>query len=107
MKKIIKIDVSKVPDAGKRQIYIYRISSFSVDKISLEKHFVSIQNTFDKGELTAELTDETKVGIITQKVISTLIPVIIQAVDEIALGFESNEKAIISINFNGVQSVAQ
>jgi len=107
MKKMIRIDVGKIQDAGKRQIYVYRVSSFSVDKVSLEKHLVSMLNTFEGTDLVAELNDETKVGTVTQKVISDLIPIVIKAVDEVASGFESNEKMIISIDFEGIKAVVQ
>ena len=107
MKKIIRIDVSKVPDAGKRQIYIYRISSFSVDKVSLEKHLVSMMNSFEGTDLVAELNEDTKVGVVTFKVAPALIPVIVQAVDEVAVSFEADEKLITEINFNGVIAVVQ
>lgn len=107
MKKIIRIDVSKVPDAGKRQIYIYRISSFSVDKISLEKHLVSMMNTFEGNDLVAELNEDTKVGTVAFKVDQALIPIVVQAVDEVAVSFEANEKLITKINFDGVIAVVQ
>lgn len=107
MKKIIKIDVTKVPDAGKRQIYVYRVSSFSVDKVSLEKHFVSILNGFEGTDLSAELNDDTKVGTITHKVSPSIIPEVIKCVDEVASSFESNEKTITKIDFSGIKSVVQ
>lgn len=107
MKKIIKIDVTKVPDAGKRQIYVYRVSAFSVDKVSLEKHFVSMMNSFTGTDLVAELNDDTKVGTITNKVSPSIIPEVIKCIDEVASGFESNEKMITKIDFSGIVSVVQ
>ena len=107
MKKIIRIDVTKVPDAGKRQIYCYRIASFSVDKVSLEKHFVSTLNSFEGTDLVAELNESTKVGTITHKVALALIPDIIQSIDEVIVSFESNEKMIMSIAADGIKSVVQ
>ncbi len=107
MKKIIKIDITQVKDAGNRQIYVYRIASFSIDKISLEKHSVSIMNSFEANELVAELNEDTKVGVVTQKVSLELIPVIMQAVDEVVSGFESSEKMITKINFSGIKQVVQ
>lgn len=107
MKKLIRIDVKKIQDAGKRQIYVYRVSSFSVDKVSLEKHFVSMLNTFEGNDLVAELNDETKVGVVTQKVVSDIIPIVIMAIDEVAVGFEANEKLITKIDFEGIKAVVQ
>jgi len=107
MKKIIRIDVSKIQDAGKRQIYVYRLASFSIDKVSLEKHLVSMMNSFEGDELVAELNEDTKVGMVTQKVVSDLIPAVVQLVDEVAVSFESNEKMITGINFSGVKQVVQ
>ncbi len=107
MKKIVRVDVTKVKDAGKRQIYIYRISSFSVDKVSLEKHLVSMLNSFEANELVAEINEDTKVGTVTQKVSPELIPVLIKSVDEVLIAFAANEKMITDINFEGIKSVAQ
>lgn len=107
MKKMIRIDVSKIQDAGKRQVYVYRIASFSIDKISLEKHLVSMLNTFEGNDLVAELNDETKVGSVTHKVAPDLIPVVIKSVDEVASSFEANEKLIIKIDFEGIKAVIQ
>lgn len=107
MKKVIRIDVGKIQDAGKRQIYVYRVSSFSVDKISLEKHLVSMMNSFEGTDLVAELNDETKVGMVTQKVASDIIPDIIRLVDEVASGFDANEKMITKIDFEGIKTVIQ
>lgn len=107
MKKIIKIDVSKIQEAGKRQIYVYRVSGFNIDKISLDKHLVSILNTFEGNDLVAELNDATRVGTITQRVSSDLIPIVIKSVDEVASGFETNEKLIIKIDFDGIKEVIQ
>lgn len=107
MKKLIKIDITKVPDAGKRQIYVYRIASFSVDKISLEKHLVSTMNSFEGTDLVAELNEETKVGTVIQKVTLNIIPVIIKLVDEVASGFEANEKLITKICFDGIRTIVQ
>lgn len=105
MKKLIRIDVTQIPDAGKRQIYVYRIASFSVDKISLEKHLVSTMNSFEGTDLVAELNEETKVGTITQKVLLDIIPVVILLVDEVASSFEVDEKHITKVNFEGIKSV--
>ena len=107
MKKIIRIDITKITDAGKRQIYCYRIASFSVDKISLEKHFVSTMNSFGGTDLVAELNEATKVGTITHKVTPALIPDIIQSIDEVIVSFESNEKMIIGIATDGIKSIVQ
>jgi len=107
MKKVIRIDVGKIQDAGKRQIYVYRVSSFSVDKISLEKHLVSMMNSFEGTDLVAELNDETKVGMVTQKVAADIIPDIIRLVDEVASGFDANEKMITKIDFEGIKTVIQ
>lgn len=107
MKKMIRIDVSKIQDAGKRQIYVYRVASFSVDKVSLEKHLVSMLNTFEGNDLVAELNEETKVGTVTHKVAADIIPVIIKTVDDVAVGFESNEKLITKIDFEGIKAVVQ
>lgn len=107
MKKIIRIDVSKIQEAGKRQVYVYRVASFSVDKISLEKHLVSMMNTFEGNDLVAELNEETKVGSVTHKVAADLIPVVIKSVDEVASGFEANEKLITKIDFEGIKAVVQ
>lgn len=107
MKKIIKIDITKVPDAGKRQIYVYRLASFSIDKISLEKHLVSMMNSFEGEELVAELNEETKVGTITHRVSLDIVPTVIMLVDEVASGFEANEKLITKIDFEGIRTVVQ
>jgi hypothetical protein len=107
MKKMIRIDVSKIQDAGKRQIYVYRVSSFSVDKVSLEKHLVSMLNTFEGNDLVAELNEDTKVGSVTQKVSPDLISTVIKSVDDVASGFEANEKLIIKIDFEGIKAVVQ
>ena len=97
----------KIHDVGKKQIYVYRVASFSVDKVSLEKHLVSMLNTFEGSDLVAELNENTKVGTVTHKVSPTLIPTIIKSVDEVASLFESNEKMITNIDFEGIQSVIQ
>lgn len=107
MKKVIRIDITKVPNAGKRQIYVYRVSGFSVDKISLEKHFISILNSLEGTELVAELNDDTKVGVVTSKVSLSIIPEVIKCVDEVASGFESNEKMITKVDFSGIESIVQ
>ncbi len=107
MKKLIRIDIKKIQDAGKRQIYVYRVSSFSVDKVSLEKHLVSMMNSFEGNDLVAELNEETKVGSITNKVSPELIPTVIKSVDEVVAGFDSNEKMITKIDFDGIVSVVQ
>ncbi len=107
MKKIIKIDVTQIKDAGKRQIYVYRLASFSIDKVSLEKHLVSMLNSFEGDELVAELNEDTKVGIVTHRINPVLIPVVSQLIDEVAASFESNEKMITDINFSGIKQVVQ
>ena len=107
MKKIIRIDVLKIQEAGKRQIYVYRVASFSVDKISLEKHLVSMLNTFEGNELVAELNDETKVGSVTHRVAPHLISTVIKSVDDVASSFEANEKLITKIDFEGIKAVVQ
>lgn len=107
MKKLIRIDITKIFDAGKRQIYVYRIASFSVDKISLEKHLVSTMNSFEGTELVAELNEDTKVGTVTQKLALDLIPVVIQSIDQVMSGFEANEKLITKISFEGIKTIVQ
>jgi len=108
MKKIVKIDMTVIPDAGKRQMYVYRIASFSVDKVSLEKHFISLLSTLEGGAVIhAELNDETKVGTVTHRVSPDLVPILVKGVDEVLFQFESNEKMIISIDFKGIRSVIQ
>lgn len=105
MNKIIMINKAIMRDKGKRQIYVYRVASFSIDKVSLEKHFISMKNPLEGDDLVAELNDTTKVGTITHKVKSDLIPIVIKSVDEVASDFESDEKMITSIDFKGVVSV--
>lgn len=107
MRKIVKIDVASA-NAGesvKKQMYLYRIASVNVDKVTLEKHIVSIMNTFEDKEMVAELDDSTRVGTVTQKVTSSLIPTVSKSVDEVVSSFEMNEKVILSIDFKGVKSV--
>lgn len=104
MKKVIKINKNIVDTVGKNQLYVYRISGFNLDKISLEKHLVVLNNSFDTDNV-AELNEDTKVGIITQKVASELLPILIQFVDNVAISFESNEKMITAVSFLGISSV--
>ncbi len=79
--------------------YIYRISSVSVDKVTLEKHSINLNNsTIDGGEwvVNYEISDDTKVGIVTQKLLDDLIPIVTKMVDEVVIDFKIESKKGIS-----------
>lgn len=91
---------------AKGKIYLYRISSVILDKITFEKHLTNINNSFDRIDvLSAKITDETKVGVVTQKLDSVLVASVSKKIDEIAIDFIMGDKAIESIDFSGVTSV--
>ncbi len=84
--------------------YVYRISSVSIDKVTLEKHIVDLNNrNLEGGQVVNyEITEETKVGTVTQKVLSSLIPVVTKMVDAAVIDFKIEDKSGISaILFEG------
>lgn len=82
-------------------VYLYRIASVSVDKVTLEKHLAKIDDSLEKKKV-ASISDETDVGTVTQKLSSDLIADISKRVDEVAVDFEMVEKTITSFDFKGI-----
>ena len=113
MKKILKIDGTFSNEIVlNRRIYLYRVASVNIDKVTLEKHLVTLLDTLalaglldGKGGITTEMNDENKVGTVTQKMRVSLIADISKRVDEVAVDFEMDGKMIKSIDFKGVISV--
>lgn len=104
-KKIVKINAMVAGELERSddvRFYLYRIASMSMDRVVLEKHSVLPSSNFDRN-ITAELSDDTKVGTITQKVVVSIIADITKRVDNVAVGFEMKEKTIRSIDFSGVE----
>ena len=92
MKKIVNLTCMKGIH------YVYRISSISVDKISMEKHAVDLGNRKldDVPDVTFEISDDTKVGSVTQKLKDNLIAKVTKMVDVIILDFNIEDKRGIS-----------
>ncbi len=111
MKKTVMMD-EKFKDVG----YLYRVASVSIDRVMLEKHKVNVMETFpvvrnhDCGidgleeliknkSYSCTISDETKVGTVTQKVVVSLIAEVSKRVDEIVVDFEMGEKTIKKIQW--------
>lgn len=100
------IEISKdVKLSDDKKLYLYRVASFSVDKVTLEKHCVAVKDTFDRSSYVAEINEDTKVGSITQKVDSSLVPFIIKSVDTVIADFEANEKLILNVTLAYIEPV--
>lgn len=85
--------------------YVYRIASVSMDRVTLEKHFVDLNNsTLDGGTQIVNyvINEDTKVGNVTQKMKDKLIPAVTKMVDAVVIDFKMDDKKGISaILFEG------
>lgn len=104
MDKNVGIDVEIVSKQHKgSRMYLYRISSVSIDKVTLEKHNVLLMNTIDNIRgVSAKLNDESKVGSVTQKMHSSIIAEVSKKVDAVIIDFEMDDKVITKVIFGGV-----
>ncbi len=79
--------------------YVYRIASVSMDRVTLEKHFVDLNNsTLDGGTQIVNyvINEDTKVGTVTQKMKDKLIPIMSKMVDSVVIDFKMEDKKGIS-----------
>lgn len=92
MKKVV--DLTGIKDIR----YVYRISSVSIDKVTLEKHSVDLGNrNLEGGQIVNyEISDDTKVGSVTQKIRDNLIAQVTKMVDAIIIEFNIEDKKGIS-----------
>lgn len=67
--------------------YLYVVSSVNLDKVTLSKHTVIPLNTFNASGVIHKITDDTKVGTVTQKMSKVIIPIVSKKVDCVAVDF--------------------
>jgi hypothetical protein len=103
MEKTVMVDIKVARDfTMKHRINLYRVASVKIDKVTLEKHEVCLMNNLTTISLSCKINDDTKVGVITQKMVADIIDEISKKVDCVAVDFIMKDKLIIKINFDGV-----
>lgn len=102
----IKIEESflidnKIKIVSKKAV-LYRVATVSLEKVTLEKHNVILLNSIVGMDITSIISEDTKVGTVTQKMKSDIVPEVSKRINDIARDFVMDDKVITEILFDGV-----